>query len=100
MPITFETKGPPTLLRRFDFIHNTVKFSHEHIARSPKLLLTREGRLRGRIGYLQFLGRAQFNPEKPNFISTEDIIEGDDSHFAVHIAKSSVIHFNEYLKTL
>ncbi len=91
---------PKALWRRFDYLHNVLKFSHEHLLRSSKLLMTREHKLKNRIGFLQSIARAQFNPEKPNYVSTNDIIDGDDAHFAVTVAKSSVIEFNNYLKTL
>jgi mTERF domain-containing protein len=91
---------PTKLWQRFDYLHNELKFSHEDLMHSPKLLLTALTTLGERVGFLQKLGRAQFNPEKPNFVSADNLIEGDDADFVVRIAKSSVVEFNEYLKTL
>ena len=62
--------------------------------------MTRHQKLRNRIGFLQSIARAQFNPDKPNYISSDAIIDGDDSHFAGTVAKSSILEFNNYLKTL
>jgi len=62
--------------------------------------MTREHKLRHRIGFLQSIARAQFDPTKPNYISMKGIIDGDDVHFAGTVAKSSVVEYNKYLKTL
>jgi len=91
---------PTKLWLRFDYLHNELQFSHENLVRSPELLMTSVTKMRERVGFLQLLGRAQFDPEKPNFVSADNLINGDDGHFAVQVAKHSVVEFNEYLKTL
>ncbi|ODN01526.1 Transcription termination factor 3, mitochondrial [Orchesella cincta] len=91
---------PVSLRRRFDYLHNEEKFSHADFLRWPMLLLTRERRLKERIGFLRKLGRAQFSPEKPNYISAEMLCTGTDADFATDVAKVGVVEFNNYLKTL
>lgn len=56
--------------------------------------------MKHRIGFLEHIGKAQFDPEKPNYVSFGMIYEGDDSTFAIKVAKSSVLEFNEYMKCL
>lgn len=91
---------PDAIRARFDYLHNTVKFSHEAFVVCPQLLLTRESKLRKRIGFLQSEGRAQFDPEQPNYVTFKMIYERDDAEFATKVARSSVLKFNEYLKNL
>jgi mTERF domain-containing protein len=75
-------------------------FSHEDIARCPDLLGVRESRLKNRIGFLKKIGKAQFDPEKPNYVSFKMMYAGDDSEFATKVAKSSVLEYNNYMKSL
>ncbi|CAL8143846.1 unnamed protein product [Orchesella dallaii] len=89
-----------SLRRRFDYLHNEEKFSHADVVRCPMLLLTRERRLRERIGFLREVGRAQFSPKQPNYISSEMLVTGTDAEFATDVAKVGVIEYNNYLKTL
>ncbi|XP_021948918.2 transcription termination factor 3, mitochondrial [Folsomia candida] len=91
---------PDSIRRRFDYLHNVVKFPHNAFVLCPELLLVRESRLKHRIGFLEHIGKAQFDPEKPNYVSFGMIYEGDDSTFAIKVAKSSVLEFNEYMKCL
>jgi len=91
---------PTALWKRFDYLHNETKFSHEDIARCPEVLLVRESRLKNRIGFLKHIGKAQFDPEKPNYVSFKMVYSGEDSEFATKIAKCSVLEFNNYMKSL
>jgi len=86
--------------RRFDYLHNEAKISHQDIARSPELLLVRESRLKNRMGFLQYLGKAQYDSEKPNYVTFKMIYSGEDAEFATKVAKSSVLEYNMYMKSL
>lgn len=82
-------------------MHNEEKFSHQEFVKYPGIFLTRERRLRERIGFLRSIGRAQFNPKKPNFVSIDMIYSsGVDSNFCTTVARASVQEFNNYLKSL
>ncbi|CAG7734844.1 unnamed protein product [Allacma fusca] len=99
-PFIFRKYGRKQIWLRFDYLHNEVKFTHEQILKWPKILTTNRSRVKARIGFLQQIGRAQFNPEKPNFVSFRDIFEKDDAIFATQVAHSSVHKYNEYLKSV
>lgn len=92
--------GPESIWGTFDYLHNTVKFPHEAFLLCPALFLVRESRLRHRIGFLEKVGKAQFDPTKPNYVSFPMIYEGDDIEFSTKVADSSVLEYNEYLKSL
>lgn len=91
---------PASLRLRFDYLHNEEKFSHADFLRWPMLLLTRERRLRQRIGFLRKLGRAQFDPRQPRYISPERLCTGNDVEWAADVARATVAEYNNYLKTL
>lgn len=90
----------PILLDRFNYLHNVVQMSHETIVQFPSVLLCREFRLKQRHEFLVHLGRAQYNPKKPNYVSPLELIRNADAHFSVYVAKSSVQEFNEFCKSL
>jgi len=77
-----------------------VKIPHKQFVEDPDLLLCRVAKLQPRIMFLQKLDRLQLDPGKPNFTPMKNIYTGLDAQFATSVAKSSVIEFNEFLKTL
>lgn len=50
--------------------------------------------------FLESLGRAQYNPLLPGYVSLDAFIKTTDVEFCTDIAKSSVLSFNLFLKTL
>lgn len=66
----------------------------------PEILTCREFRLKHRHLFLKTLGRAQYNPKLPNYVSLLTLVSGEDSDFAVEIGKSSLQAYNAFLKTL
>ncbi|XP_063844168.1 transcription termination factor 3, mitochondrial-like [Scylla paramamosain] len=88
------------LVRRFDFAHNHMGLSHQQIVQFPHVLLTRDFRIRQRHGFLKLLGRDQYDPSKPNYVSPLALVSGTDAEFCLTLAKSSVQAFNDFLKTM
>lgn len=72
----------------------------ETIVKMPQVLTCREFKIKQRYQFLQKLGKVQFDPKQPNYISLISLISGSDGHFATEIAGSSSYAFNEFLKTL
>ncbi len=70
------------------------------IAEDPSGLVNRESRLRNRHLFLKSLGKAQYDPKKPNYVSIKMITHGDDAVFCQRVAKTTVETFNNFLKTL
>ncbi|XP_075211547.1 mitochondrial transcription termination factor 3 [Lycorma delicatula] len=98
-PLLF-TKSKKHILERFNYLHNVMKLSHELISSQPEVLTCRVFRLQQRHKFLESLGRAQFNPTQPGYVSLKSLISGDDSEFCRDVAKSAVSVFNMFQKTL
>jgi mTERF domain-containing protein len=77
-----------------------MKVPHNIIAWQPKILLCRINRLKQRHMFLESRGAAQYDPNLPNYVSLDALIEGTDGEFAVNVAKSSLHAFSDFLKTL
>ena len=77
-----------------------MKMDHETILNFPAVLSSREFRIKQRHEFLQYLNRAQYNPQLENYINPLEIIRGTDSHFAVSVAKSSIAEFKDFCKIM
>jgi len=86
------------MLHRFDYIHNEMGFSHEHILRWPSILRTRVNVLRPRHDFLKFLKRDQFDPTRENYVSPQALATTRDLEFCNAVAKVPVKVFNDFLK--
>lgn len=89
-----------SLTERFDFVHRTMKISHEQICKSPHVLNCRLFRLKQRHGFLNSLKKAQYNPLKDLYVSLKSLVEGTDEEFVLNVAKSSYLDYDKYLRTL
>ncbi|KAK9687020.1 mTERF [Popillia japonica] len=98
-PKTF-MKNKTNMLKTFDYLVNTMGIPLDMIITWPEILTCREFRLKHRHLFLKTLGRAQYNPKLPNYVSLLTLVSGEDSDFAVEIGKSSLQAYNAFLKTL
>lgn len=73
---------------------------HEQLVKVPEILLCREFKLKERHGFLNFLGRAQYDPSKPLYISPKTLVTAEDRDFVVKICDSNMESYQDYLKTL
>ncbi|XP_064099143.1 transcription termination factor 3, mitochondrial-like isoform X2 [Macrobrachium nipponense] len=89
-----------SLMRRFDYIHNQIGFTHTQLVDFPKVLMSRDFRIKERHKYLKLIGRDQFDPSKPNYVSPDSLVAGDDAEFCTNVAKTPVKDFNNFLKTM
>ncbi|XP_050360890.1 transcription termination factor 3, mitochondrial [Nymphalis io] len=89
-----------SLLERFNYLHNVIKIPHSSILHYPNVLLCRNFKVKQRHMFLENLGRAQYNPNKENYIPLKALIENTDSEFCKNYAKCNVDDFNLFLKTL
>lgn len=87
-------------MHSFDYVHNTMKISHEQIIKFPLILKRRVSLIRGRHLYLEFLNRNQYDPTKPLYVPLNAFYGIDDSEFCQNYAKTSVNDFNQFLKTI
>lgn len=88
------------LLERFNYVHNTMKISHEVILKHPVLLLSRVFRIKQRHLFLEKIGRAQYDPKKENYVPVTALIENTDVEFCNKYTKCHIDDFNTFLKTL
>lgn len=88
------------LVSRLDYIHNTMKISHDQIIESSAILQHREHRIKQRHEFLELIGKAQYDPTKDLYVSLTQLVEGTDSEFAMNVAKTSYSKFETFLRQL
>lgn len=84
----------------FDYVHNVMSVPHHLIVKFPQVFNTRLFKVKERHLFLAYLGRAQYDPAKPNYISLDKLVSIPDEVFCEEIAKASVQDFEKFLKTL
>lgn len=77
-----------------------MNIPHNRIVQESEILAYRENRLKQRHLYLLKLGRAQYDPKQPNYVSLKSLVSATDSVFCTDVAKSPVKSFNLFLKSL
>ncbi|XP_035733967.1 transcription termination factor 3, mitochondrial-like [Vespa mandarinia] len=84
----------------FDYAHNQMKLSHQFILSQAYVLLCRKRRLEQRHMFLVKLGRAQYDPTVPLYVSLKSLICGTDDEFCQNVAKTSSDTYELYLKSI
>ncbi|XP_076767354.1 transcription termination factor 3, mitochondrial isoform X2 [Arvicanthis niloticus] len=74
--------------------------SLEPVKENIKVFNTRVFKIKERHLFLVYLGKAQYDPAKPNYVSLEKFASFPDEVFCKEIAKASVNDFEKFLKTL
>lgn len=77
-----------------------MRLSHEILSQQPCILSCRKSRLEARHQFLVHIKKAQYDPLKPLYVSPKDIVSGMDSEFCANIAKTTILTYNDFLKTL
>jgi len=90
----------PDLLRQFELLHNVIKYPHSTLAKFPISLCRKWYNTEPRHLFLQSLGRAQYDPNLPNYVNPGMLTELDDVEFSEDVAKVHVGLYNQFLKTL
>lgn len=88
------------LMKRYDFITNNMKIDNNQLVLTPHILEQRLFRIKERHGFLKKIGRDQYNPKLPLYISIDELCKGNDDHFAIHVAKQTYEEYDSYLRTL
>ncbi len=50
--------------------------------------------------FLQSIGRAQYDPNEPGYVSLKKLVTLPDEAFCQEIAKTTIDEYNSFLKTL
>jgi len=98
----------PTLLKRddslvlkcFEVLHCEAGIPHHVLAHFPTALTGNPLEIAERHQFLKSLGRAQYDPGKPQYVSPAALTEGSDVEFAEKVARSNIQLYNAFLKTL
>lgn len=88
------------LIERFCYLHTTLGLDHKQLVTQPGILLCRLSRVRERHEFLKHLDRAQYDCDKPGYISPISLVSFSDSEFCSQICKVSTTTYNKFLKTL
>lgn len=88
------------IVNTFTYLHQEAGLSHAQLVQFPSILRTRECVYKPRHQFLVRLGRAQFDPKEPNYVSLKALVSGTDAVFCENVAKTTVDKYNEFLKTL
>ncbi|XP_076865145.1 transcription termination factor 3, mitochondrial [Brachyhypopomus gauderio] len=94
------TANKRKLTQIFDFVHNTMGVPHFLIAKFPQVLNAKFLRIKERHLFLDYLGRAHYDPVHPNYISLERLVSLPDEVFCAEIALASLDDFERFQKTL
>uniref|UniRef100_A0A8C6XBY1 Transcription termination factor 3, mitochondrial n=1 Tax=Naja naja TaxID=35670 RepID=A0A8C6XBY1_NAJNA len=92
--------GKKKLTQIFDYVHNVMGIPHQLMVHFPQIFNAKLLRIKERHLFLKFLGRAQYDPEQPSYISLEKMIALPDDVFCAEVAKAEVTDFEKFLKTL
>lgn len=87
-------------MKRYDFIINDMEIENNQLVLTPHILEQRLFRIKERHGFLKKIGRAQYNPKLPLYISLDELCKGTDDQFATRLAKQTYGEYDSYLRTL
>jgi len=85
---------------QFDVLHNEIGIPHELLVKFPDTLTKNELITRGRHKFLEQLGRNQYDPTLPNYVSPSMLTVYSDAEFCEKSAKSDVDTYYKFLKTI
>ncbi|XP_067835259.1 transcription termination factor 3, mitochondrial [Heptranchias perlo] len=84
----------------FDYLHNTMGIPHHLITKFPQVFNAKFLRIKDRHLFLEHVGRAQYDPSQPNYISLDKLVATPDDVFCTEIAKATLLDFEEFQKIL
>uniref|UniRef100_U3JSW8 Transcription termination factor 3, mitochondrial n=1 Tax=Ficedula albicollis TaxID=59894 RepID=U3JSW8_FICAL len=67
------TASKKRLKQTFDYLHNIMGIPHHMLTRFPQVFNSKLLRIRERHMFLAFLGRAQYDPAQPSYISLDQL---------------------------
>jgi len=88
------------VLRCFEVLHCEAGIPHHILAHFPTALTGNPLEVAERHQFLTSLGRAQYDPGKPQYVRPTALTEGSDLEFAEKVARSTIQLYNAFLKTL
>ncbi|KAL1767818.1 transcription termination factor 3, mitochondrial, partial [Sigmodon hispidus] len=83
------TASKRKLTENFDYVHNVMNIPHHIIVKFPQVFNTRLFKIKERHLFLAYLGRVQYDPAKPNYVSLDKFVCTPDEVFCREAAKTS-----------
>jgi len=99
-PRLFIYSNQQNLISQFDLLHNEAKIPHELLVDFPQALNRNKYLTEGRHKFLIHLGRAQYIPSEPNFVSPLMLTDTTDEEFCETVARCDISLFHKFLKTI
>lgn len=87
------------LTQIFDYVHNTMNVPQSLIVKFPQVLNSKYLRIRERHQFLDYLGKAQYDPTLPNYVSLERLVSLPDETFCTEVASATLTDLELFLKT-
>lgn len=94
------TANKRKLTQIFDYLHNTMKIPHHLMTKFPQVFNTKFLRIRERHMFLDYLGKAQYDPTLPNYIPLDRFVSLTDDTFCTTLAMATMEDFSEFQKTI
>ncbi|XP_044026702.1 transcription termination factor 3, mitochondrial isoform X2 [Siniperca chuatsi] len=94
------TANKRKLTQIFDLLHNTMKVPHHLITKFPQVLNAKYLRISERHLFLEYVGKAQYDPTLPNYISLDRLVSLPDEIFCTELALATLEDFYLFQKTL
>ncbi|KAM3858482.1 transcription termination factor 3, mitochondrial [Diretmus argenteus] len=94
------TANKRKLTQIFDYLHNTMKVPHDLMVKFPQVFNSNYLRVKERHLFLQYLGKAQYDPAQPSYISLDRLVSLPDDTFCTEVASATLEDFNLFQKTL
>lgn len=94
------TANKRKLTQIFDFLHNTMKVPHGLITKFPQVFNCKYLRLKERHLFLEYLGKAQYDPAQASYISLDRLVSVPDELFCTEVALATTEDFDLFQKTL
>jgi len=98
-PMLFMKRQNVNLLAQFDLLHSQLSIPHDILCQFPESLRRSPILTDLRHLFLKHLGRAEYRPDQPGYISPELLTEGTDEEFCEKVAKCDIDLFYKFLKT-
>jgi len=97
-PKLYRQRDEDRVLEQFNFLHNEVGFPHGILVNFPRSLTLKVAYTQPRHEFLVSIGRDQYDPKLPNYVSPEALTDGEDLEFCQNVAKCSYRLYNQFLK--
>ncbi|ESO95631.1 hypothetical protein LOTGIDRAFT_202320 [Lottia gigantea] len=96
----FFMKSPSHLSKIFDYLHNTMEIDHKTIVKNCHVFKSRLRFIQNRHLYLLKVNRAQYDPQRENFVSFNALVSGTNEEFCANVAKTSLKDYYRFQESL